>query len=305
MAQIAWARTLGRVAFRVPNLDMLTVLPLLTVVLLLLRAPQAWYLQVPLTLLCVIGLVFRGVTRSSPFWYLAATMVGATVYMNWASADNHKYLICYWCLALCCVFSLPLIRQRQALAITSRWLIGLCMVWAVLWKAFNPQYMDGSFFHFTLLADERFANFARIFSGLGSLTFTDNRHLYELLVAGHLRGVAVASVTLADNNGVRWLAQFLTWWTILIEFGLAVAFLLPSGKRTTAVRNSLLLGFGVTTYAVAPVVGFGWMLMLLGMAQCDRDDRWLKLAYLGVFMLILVYAIPFMSIASIVSEHVR
>jgi hypothetical protein len=289
MAGIAWTRRLRQAIDRIPNLDRLEVLPLLSVVLLLLHAPNVWY---PLTLLCIVGLVFRRSLRSTTFWYMAAAMVGATVYLNWESADNHKYMICYWCLTLCCVFSLPAAQQRHALSLSSRWLIGLCMAWAVFWKALNPEYMDGSFFQYTLLADERFADFARSLTGLTRQTLADNRYLLELLTEGHLRGLATTSVELAENRAIGVLAQVLTWWTILIEAALAVAFLWPKGRLVAATRNLLLLLFGVTTYAVAPVVGFGWMLMLLGLAQCESRDRWLKLAYLGTFMLIFVYAAP-------------
>lgn len=300
MAGIAWTRRLRQTISRVPNLDPLEVLPLLSVVLLLLHAPQVWYLQFPLTLLCVAGLVFRPLLRQPALWYLAATMVGATVYLNWESADNHKYMIGYWCLMLCSVFTLPDGQRARALAVTARMLIGLCMAWAVFWKAINPQYLDGSFFEYTLLVDQRFADFAGQLSAISRQTLQDNRQLVQLLTEGHVRGLPVESVALAGNEAVRPLAHFLTWWTILIELVLAAVFLWPQGRRVTVIRNAALLLFGVTTYAIAPVVGFGWTLMLLGLAQCETRARWLKLAYLGVFMLILVYAAPFTAVAELV-----
>jgi hypothetical protein len=44
----------------------------------------------------------------------------------------------------------------------------------------------------------------------------------------------------------------------------------------------------VTVYAVAPVTGFGWLLLAMGVAQC-RDDIRLRAAYLLTFALLLVY----------------
>ena len=55
-------------------------------------------------------------------------------------------------------------------------------------------------------------------------------------------------------------------------------------------RHVLLITFGVATYAVAPVAGFGWLLMVMGLAQCGPDQRQFRLAYLVTFGLVAVYA---------------
>jgi hypothetical protein len=58
------------------------------------------------------------------------------------------------------------------------------------------------------------------------------------------------------------------------------------------IRNAALLLFAATTYFVAPVRGFGWMLMLLGLAQCRDDQRYVRLAYLAALVLIQAYTLP-------------
>jgi hypothetical protein len=45
-----------------------------------------------------------------------------------------------------------------------------------------------------------------------------------------------------------------------------------------------------TTYALAPVAGFGWLLATMGLAQCHARQRVLRNAYVGVFVLILLYS---------------
>jgi hypothetical protein len=45
-----------------------------------------------------------------------------------------------------------------------------------------------------------------------------------------------------------------------------------------------------TTYAVAPVASFGWLLLAMGASQCEADARRTRLAYLGVFALLIFYA---------------
>lgn len=284
------------------QLDVLEVLPVLTVLVLLLRAPDAWYLQVPMTMLGILGLTFRSWLKTSAFWYLAATLLGTTIYFQWEAVDNHKYLMAYWCITLCCVFSLPSHLQRSGIACSARWTIGLCMAWAVLWKVLSPDYLNGSFFHYTLLVDERFAMVARLLAGVPASSLADNRHLHDLLLNGHLRGLEVASVGLADTWQVRKVALLLTWWTVLIEAGLAVLFLLPDRARLRTFRNAGLLAFGITTYAVAPVIGFGWMLMLLGMAQTGRRQQAWRLGYLAAFLLIQAYMLPVSDVVQLVGR---
>src|SRR5439155_26056593 len=127
--------------------------------------------------LFALGVVYQRWLHAPQFWYIVATLLGATVYLNWESSDNHKYLFVYWCLALCSAFSLPRQQQATALATSSRWLIGLCMLLAAAWKLAMPDYRDGTFFEFTLLADERFAHFTRTATGASLQALADNQML--------------------------------------------------------------------------------------------------------------------------------
>jgi len=274
------------------NFEPLRVLPLLTIVLLLTAAPEQWYLQGPLVALFALGVVRRRWLAKPAFWYVVATLLGTTVYLNWESSDNHKYLFVYWCLALCGAFSLPGEQQMAALATSSRWLIGLCMLLAVAWKLAMPDYRDGSFFQFSLLADERLAHFTSAVAVLSPQALMDNRLLEALLREGHLVGATVHSVALTSSPAVARIAWAMTAWTVLIEGLLALVFLLPDRCGTAAVRNPLLLTFAVTTYLLAPVRGFGWMLMLLGAAQCEERDRAFRPLYLAAIVLIQIYTLP-------------
>jgi hypothetical protein len=313
---------------RWPSIKPLRDLPLLTIVLLLTSAPDQWYLRAPLIALFALGVVFRSWLVRPQFWYVVATLLGATVYLNWESSDNHKYLFVYWCLALCCAFSLPKHEQQEALALTSRWLIGLCMLLAAVWKLATPDYTSGTFFHYENLCDGRLAALVAWLTGMTPESLAANRELRELIQSGHLRGLALQSVTLADSPRLWWLAQAMTWWTIAIEGTLAVLFLWPDrtkprpvvGVRLGALledqslalpnsfpqvqllRNSALLLFAATTYFVAPVRGFGWMLMLLGMAQCREDQRGLRLAYLAALVLIQAYTLPVGALVGLVAK---
>jgi hypothetical protein len=45
----------------------------------------------------------------------------------------------------------------------------------------------------------------------------------------------------------------------------------------------------MTTYAIAPVEGFGWLLVAMGIAQSEQERRVMRVMYLGVFFIILFY----------------
>ena len=83
------------------------------------------------------------------------------------------------------------------------------------------------------------------------------------------------------------LARFMTVWTAGIEACLAALFLLPL-RRAPLLRDLGLLVFCATTYAIAPVSGFGWLLLAMGTSQ-STENHWIRALYLASFALILVF----------------
>jgi len=65
------------------DFEPLHVLPLLTIVLLLTTAPDQWYLRGPLIALFALGVAYQRWLHAPQFWYVVATLLGATVYLNW------------------------------------------------------------------------------------------------------------------------------------------------------------------------------------------------------------------------------
>lgn len=287
-----------------PDLDALTVLPTLTVILLLLNVPEIWYLRIPLVALAIVGLALRSALHSPAYWYALATLLGATVYFNWDTADNHQYLFVYWCLALCSVQTLPEEQRASALAKISRWLLALCMLLAVGWKLAMPDYRASDFFEYTLAADPRFADLARAVGGESAIMLEDNRELQRWITQGYLSGVEVNTARLAVTPRLTSLAWVLTWWTVGIEAAIGILFLLPERRWTAHARNAVLVLFAITTYSVAHVRGFGWMLMLLGLAQCRSDEKAWRWAYFGAFLLIQLFLTPFVGIAEVLFDAI-
>jgi hypothetical protein len=62
-------------------------------------------------------------------------------------------------------------------------------------------------------------------------------------------------------------------------------------------RHGAVLLFCLATYAFAPVAGFGWLLLVMGMATLRVDQRWLRAAYVGAYCIVLLYAeVPWTSL---------
>ena len=91
---------------------------------------------------------------------------------------------------------------------------------------------------------------------------------------------------------LRALAIASTWGTVLLEASVAVTMLVTATARgrLALLRHVLLLGFCVVTYTFAPVAGFGWLLLVMGAAQTDEADVWLRRAYVAAFLVVLLYS---------------
>ncbi|WP_207398626.1 hypothetical protein [Bremerella alba] len=257
----------------------------LSLIIVLLNGPDAWFMRGPSLGLAILALVSARLRNSALTWLALAIIVGSGVVYDWATSDNHKWLIGYWMLATACACWAKQDRQ-EILHANGRNLLILVMGLAAFYKATTPSYLSGDFFEFTLLTDSRFHGFTALLTDLNSWHLEENRSVVMQLLLGSEWDLVPRS--LHRTESVRWLAWFLTWWTVVIEGSIALVFALPEKSRWHSLRHYLLLTFAVTTYMVAPVEGFGCMLMLLGMAQCQVKDRYFFMAYVVAFALIQV-----------------
>src|SRR4029077_1076050 len=109
-------------------------------------------------------LLVRGVRRAPVTWILVALLVATRIVAVWPLADNHIYLMAYWCLGIGIALSSQ--PPSATLAASSRWLLAGAFAMAVLWKAvLSPDYVDGRFFRVALLTDVRFADASLVFGG--------------------------------------------------------------------------------------------------------------------------------------------
>jgi hypothetical protein len=255
-----------------------------SLLLLLLYGGDFWYLKIPTTILCLIGVLHPPFRHSVEFWVAASTALVVANARNWYLVDNHKYLITYWCIAL--ALAAGQAERSAILRRSARWLIGLPFAFAMLWKLVSQDYSDGTFFHHALLLDGRFGVVARL-SGLGAEALTANTAAERSLLAFDS---TLTTVALQTTPAVAAMARFLTAWTLAIEFAITLLFLWPEDRGPSRLRDAALLLFLVSTYGIAPVIGFGWVLAIMGAVQA-RSGR-ARAAYVACFIVLQVYRVP-------------
>lgn len=262
----------------------------LTMLDLLLAPIGQWGVRASVLLIASAGLLHSGVLRSPWTWLMLAGLSGWRVFADWPMSDNHAYLLSYWCLA---IFIARLsAHPARSLRHSARLLIGLVFAFAVFWKALlSPDYNDDRFYRTLLLLDSRFEDVTLTIGGMREDALDGVRDLLEQDLHDPDR---VPPATL-ETDAVRRLATFLTRATLGIEGLVALLFLLPArlyGGRSRVLRvlpDWVLIAFCAGTYAIAPVPGFGWLLLSMGIAQCPDDARSTRWLYLACFALVLLH----------------
>jgi len=259
----------------------------LTLLALLLSPVGNWFIR-PFTLgLSVMGLLVPGLWRSPSLWVALALLTAIRFYIDWPSADNHAYLLSYWCLAFAVSAWLG---NREILFSNARYLIALTFGFAALQKWISPDYLNGVFFLITFFLDDRFEEFVVLFS---SVTFEQIDIAREYLEGDYRSAPAPDSLPFVIPGSMWWLAILSTAWNLFEQTLIAITFLVPKDSRLGRIRDPLLLLFCFTIYAVVPVVSFGWLILAMGIAQSDGKSATLRYWYTGVFFaLIFFYEVP-------------
>jgi len=288
------ARSWWRVA-DAPGIEMALTLAALV---LLLRPMGPWYVQAPLLFIGALSIVKPRVARTPGLWLAATIVIVVRLVVEWPLPDNHIYLLAYWCLAAALALQGP--TPEDDLAGASRLLLAGAMTMAVLWKAFlSPDYMDGRFFRVTLIDDPRFESVAMLAGGLTDHELQESRAALDPLPAG---AELLDAPVRREPAGLRVLAHALTWGGVGLEALLALVMWLP-GSRARPLQHTLLLAFCLVTYFFAPVAGFGWLLLIMGLCLCRPDQHVLRAAYTATFFVVLLATeIPW---ASLVLDAVR
>ncbi|MEO0457759.1 MAG: hypothetical protein AAF152_14440 [Cyanobacteria bacterium P01_A01_bin.114] len=232
----------------------------------------AW-VTLPERLLAAAILIFPQGSRG--LWLGTSVLLSLNNLNGWSVLVNHEYLITYW--VIVCAIAVWSTTPKKVLAWNARLLIGLCFLFATLWKFISGEYLNGSFLHLTFLLDSRLEMGAVLMGGINPESLATNQRLFETLQT------TTAPLALETTPLLSVVSVILSYWTLLIEGGVAIAFLMPGLKWLYQRRDGLLMLFIVTTYSVIPVFGFGAILMIMGLAQCKNVGR--QRLYLAMFLL--------------------
>jgi hypothetical protein len=253
----------------------------LTFLTLLFSPIGDWYVSPVVQVFSAIGLLFRNLWRSAWLWLVLTLLAALRVYQDWPMADNHAYLLVYWCAALA-IATGP--GGMASLARNARWLIGLTFAFAAWQKWASPDYANDVFFLTTFLVDERFEDFAVLFGGL---TY-EQLEAARVYLEGDYRAGPVDAFPFELPVAFRVLARLSTIWNLLEQTLVAVAFLAPPASIVGRLRDPLLLLFCFTVYAVAPVPSFGWLLIAMAVVQAMPSNT-IRVWYLTAFATLAFY----------------
>ena len=272
----------------------------LSLLYLLLKSFDEWWLRFPIVSISLAALLVPGWHRSRWTWWPLVPLVATHAVLGWSAVDNHVWLLVYWVLALALAAGSP--DPQRSIRISARALVGLVFLFATLWKVgLSEDYRSGDFMRVTILTDSRFADFTRIFTDVDEdLAEQTRRRATRARFQDSNPGI----VPLPETDRSIWLAWASSWFIGAVEGWIALAFLaglvglLSTGGRSTSragplrrfgdTRDVALLFFAAVTYPFATVVGFGWLLMILGLAQCEPHQWRTKAAYLLATWLILM-----------------
>ena len=249
----------------------------LTLVLLLLYGSSNLILDAPLRIVCGLMLISPGLITHQGMWVLVCGLVWWVNAANWLWIDNHQFLISYWCLA--CALAVSAKNTDAVLAWNGRILVGLVFCFATLWKLLSGEYLNGSFLHYTFLTDDRIQAFATFIGRLSPDVLPQNRLLEVVLKT---TPDACLEITLGTSPGLERFALVFSYWTLLIEGAVAAAFLLIGIHWLARLRNWILILFVATTYFLLPVLGFAYVLIIMGLAQCPPKRSGDRIAYLSL-----------------------
>ena len=259
----------------------------LTAIALLLRPMGPWFVRPVILAAAVLVLIFPKALRLWQVWGALAVLTAIRIADDWPLADNHIYLLGYWLLAVSLALrSRDDVATTSTLADASRALIGLAFAFAVVWKvALSPDFIDGRFFRVTLVTDPRFAAATRIIGGLSDEQLRAAREAVALLPHG---AELLDPPELVEPARLRLFAIASTWGVLALETVVA-ALMLARSRLPGVLRHAALLTFCAVTYAFAPVAGFGWLLLVMGLSQVEARQVWLARLYQLMFLVVLFY----------------
>jgi len=256
----------------------------LTLVILLVGRPPGTQVLTPLV--AIAGLAIPALARSRWYWLLLAVLFAVGPLMRpWLALDNHHWLQLYWFTAI--LLTRFATRPDAALRVSARLMVGLAFVFAVGWKLMLPEFRSGAFFDTTVAADPRLGDVASALGVQGTEAAAEHG---RVISAWRRPGATPEPGVVELHRVVERLTPWLAWLTIVVEATVAVTFLAPLRQRLRWLRDASLLLFVLATYPLAPVIGFGRLLLAMSAMQSELRPRVRAMVYVGAFLAVSLLA---------------
>lgn len=229
------------------------------------------------------ALMFPQFVQMPWLWGSVAILHFAWILSAYHEADNHHYLIGYWCIALAVAFAGSGADEAEArMAESARLLIAGCFGAAVIAKMRSKTFRNGSMFATLLMTDPRFATIAVYAGGATGQLIRTHRKAWSAVSSGEQ-----ASACAPFPSRLLVTARLITWWAVGIE-ALVAALYIPSFQGFAGWRESVLAVFVISTFAFVPVPAFGQILVILALAVAGDGG-------VRVFLLLLTGILPVLS----------
>jgi hypothetical protein len=251
-----------------------------TLLLFIITGSDYDYIKAPIIILCSIPLLFPEFQLSKPVWLGVLLILILAHIPYFFEIDNFRFIFMYWCLAiLASTFSDDF---DCSLKLNARLMIGVIFGLAAINKLFSGDYLSGAFFQFSALTDNRFTRFLE---AVRLLPHSEARYNWDTFMYMINDAEMPFQTNLKSTGSLNAAAQIFTCLVLTVESGIAVLFLLPKKIRITTYRDYLLYAFIGVTYSIANVVGFGSIVCILGLAQCDTKRK----SFVYIFLLLLMH----------------
>lgn len=255
-----------------------------TLVMLMLHSSRYYFIQVPISVVCIIPLLFPQFKLAKPVW-IGLLLLMVLLHIPYLyEMDNYTYIHIYLCLAIfVCSYADDF---EIAMAHNARVMLIIIFGFAALNKLLSADYTSGAFFHYSALTDNRFTKFLASVKLLPHPVMQHNWAAFMYMIND---APMPYQTTLQSTPVIAVVAKILTWGAALLEASIAVFFLLPEKYKVSQYRDYLLFTFIIVTYSFANVTGFGSAIAILGMAQCKSKNK--ALVYAVLFLLLQLYGI--------------
>lgn len=274
----------------VGNLDFLETIRLLTLVLVVVFGVAHWVFEIAAQLGLLLFVLRPRLLRRPEFWLALAAAGTFGVILHWEVTDNHKYLLVYWLwvLFVAHLFISPE-QQERTIRFNARFFLCLIFLAASTQKLSSPSYRSGEMFEHLLYVDSRFAAFGKLVGVDPSVPDAVKKRI--ALFRSPFAHVEGNELDIPGSDRAREAALVLTWWDVSLQLSIG-ALLLLRRPVTDKFAHILLLFFILTTYLPAPVLGFGWILAIMGFALAKEKFPRIAVVYVISFAVIFLYQVP-------------